>query len=132
MAAFSTFEVLKVFLLGYDSPGRAKVHAAGALFLREQKTRSLHPFHQIQGDLMKLHRSGMILAIAGGLWVTVWSLHEKPAGAGDDRQATSKDNKSELGQKKEDAEKKPTPKKVAMKLFMRKKLEASQSLLEGL
>jgi hypothetical protein len=66
------------------------------------------------------HRLGGIAAIAGGLLVTVWALHV--AGAGDDKPA----------QKDAPPAKQASPKKVVMQAFMRKKLEASQSLLEGL
>lgn len=46
--------------------------------------------------------------------------------------ASSADDKTNPADKKDVAQEKPTGKKAVMKAFMRKKLEASQSILEGL
>jgi hypothetical protein len=81
---------------------------------------------------MNRHRYGIVLAVIGGLFVTGWTLRATTSGASDDKQGASKEDKTDAPQKKQEAEKKPAPKKIAMKVFMRKKLEASQSLLEGL
>lgn len=70
-----------------------------------------------------LYRFSVLLAIVGVGLVTAWSLHASAAGGDDEKKPV---------QKKEEADKKLTPKKIAMKMFMRKKLESSQSLLEGL
>jgi hypothetical protein len=52
---------------------------------------------------------------------TFWAIHVSASGNDDEKEAP----------KKEEA-KKPVPNKVAHKMFMRKKLESSQSVLEGL
>ncbi|MBI3862868.1 MAG: hypothetical protein HY290_13340 [Planctomycetia bacterium] len=70
-----------------------------------------------------VRRYGALVAIVGGVLVAAWSIHASATRADDDKKAAQKD---------EDAEKKATPKKIAMKMFMRKKLESSQSVLEGL
>jgi hypothetical protein len=70
------------------------------------------------------HRSLGVLVLIGAVLIAGWSLHATASGKDDEPKAATK--------KDEDVDKKPTPKKIAMKLFMRKKLEASQSLLEGL
>lgn len=79
---------------------------------------------------MKRLRYGIVLAMVGGLLFSAWAFI---ATAEEEKAATKKDEKPAASAKeKEDAEKKPGPKKVAMKLFMRKKLDASQHILEGL
>jgi hypothetical protein len=65
--------------------------------------------------------SGLVSVIVVGLIVASWAMHTAASGGNED--------KSKPGQTDEA---KPAPKKAAMKLFMRKKLEASQSVLEGL
>jgi len=69
---------------------------------------------------MVRHYSLLLLA-AGALLGIAWSL-QIPDSVGDDKAPAAK----------EEPAKKPTNKKLAMKAFMRKKLEASQSILEGL
>ena len=64
----------------------------------------------------------LLLVVAGALLGIAWSV-KVPDSVADDKPAPAA---------KEEPEKKPTNKKLAMKAFMRKKLEASQSLLEGL
>ena len=64
---------------------------------------------------------GLLLVVGGALLGIAWSLHA-PDSVADDKAPAPK----------EEPAKKPTNRKVAMKAFMRKKLEASQSLLEGL
>jgi hypothetical protein len=64
----------------------------------------------------------LLFVVAGGLLGIAWSL-PAPDSIADDKPAPAA---------KEEPAKKPTNKKVAMKAFMRKKLEASQSVLEGL
>src|SRR5262245_8940398 len=64
----------------------------------------------------------LLLVVAGTLLGIAWSL-PTPDSVADDKPAPAA---------KEEPAKKPTNKKLAMKAFMRKKLEASQSLMEGL
>jgi hypothetical protein len=70
-----------------------------------------------------LRRSGVLLTVCGGLLVAAWSFHASASGGDDEKKPAPKKN---------EAADKPSIKKVAMKTFMRKKLEASQSVLEGL
>jgi hypothetical protein len=71
---------------------------------------------------------GIVLVLACGSVLSAWTFM---AGADDEKSATKAGDKAAATQKNV-VEKKPVAKKVAMKLFMRKKLEASQHLLEGL
>ncbi|MBS0260781.1 MAG: hypothetical protein JSS02_02395 [Planctomycetes bacterium] len=76
---------------------------------------------------MQSVRNGIVLALVCGVLFSAWVL----SATAEDDKAAKKDEKA-AAQAKDDADKKPAPKKVAMKLFMRKKLEASQNILEGL
>lgn len=69
-----------------------------------------------------VRRYSLLVAVVGGLLGLTWWL-SAPASNADDQVAPAV---------KEQAEKKPGNRKVAMKTFMRKKLESSQSILEGL
>jgi hypothetical protein len=80
-----------------------------------------------------VHRYGVLTAIVSLSLVAGWSLYVPVAGSDDAKQAATKDEDDERPpEKKAEPKKELTPKKAAMKLFMRKKLEASQSVLEGL
>jgi hypothetical protein len=69
-----------------------------------------------------VRRYSAVLAVVGAfLGLAVWF----------DGGATRAQDKAKAPEKAADKEK-PAPKKIAMKAFMRKKLEASQSVLEGL
>ena len=52
----------------------------------------------------------------------IWAFHAPASGAADEKEAA----------KKEEVKKKPGANKAALRMFMRKKLESSQSVLEGL
>lgn len=78
--------------------------------------------HSDIGAQIMVRRYYLLIAAVGGLLGLTWWL-SVPASNADDQVAPAA---------KEQAEKKPGDKKVAMKTFMRKKLESSQSILEGL
>jgi hypothetical protein len=64
-----------------------------------------------------------LLVVAATLCLgMIWSFHAPASGADDETEAP----------KKEEVKKKPGANKAAHKMFMRKKLESSQSVLEGL
>jgi len=71
---------------------------------------------------MMNHRFNLWLVAVSALLGTIWVMNA-PATSADDEAAPAS---------KEKVQEKPTNKKAAMKAFMRKKLESSQSLLEGL
>jgi hypothetical protein len=75
-----------------------------------------------KGTRIMVRHCTLLLVVAGTLVGIAWSL-PAPDSVADDKPAPPA---------KEEPAKKPTNKKLAMKAFMRKKLEASQSLLEGL
>jgi hypothetical protein len=67
-------------------------------------------------------RHSCLLFVAATLFLgAIWAFHAPTSRADDDKDAP-----------KEDVKKKPGTNKAAHKLFMRKKLESSQSVLEGL
>src|SRR5262245_66420915 len=77
-------------------------------------------------------RYGVLTAVVSLALAAAWSLHA-PAAGDEAGKTAKKDNADEpKSSKKEAAEKKESPRKTAMRVFMRKKLESAQNLLEGL
>jgi hypothetical protein len=75
----------------------------------------------------------MLIAVVSLSLAAAWSLHA-PAAGDEAGQTAKKENADEpkSAVKKESPEKKEGPRKAAMKMFMRKKLDAAQNVLEGL
>jgi hypothetical protein len=75
-----------------------------------------------KGTRIMVRRYRLLLIVVGAFLGTAWSLYV-PVSVADEEAAPAA---------KEESRKKPGNKKIAMKVFMRKKLEASQSVIEGL
>src|SRR5438067_1242899 len=84
------------------------------------------PF-QSQG-IQIMFRSSRLLLVALGAFLGLALWFEGAPSRGQEKTNQDKSKPTEKAADKE----KPAPKKIAMKAFMRKKLEASQSVLEGL
>jgi len=69
-----------------------------------------------------VRRYSLLVVVVGAFLGFTWFLYAPASGADEDP----------LSPSKKEVDKKPGNKKVAMKAFMRKKLEASQSIIEGL
>src|SRR5579863_1099023 len=107
---------------GYDSPGRADWRAPGFFCCHRRARSAVLLASPNQGIQIMIHGSRLLLATLGAiLGLALW-FQNGPSVAQD---------KNKPADKAADKEK-PAGKKIAMQAFMRKKLESSQSVLEGL
>ena len=114
---------------GYDSPGRRSARLPGLFYFFGLRSRVPLFVSTLKGAPIMLRHATFLLAFLGalsavGLWLS------RSSSFADDKAKAEKSDKKETdkGAEKE----KPQGKRVALQAFMRKKLEASQSVLEGL